>query len=253
MYRIYQKKFIIYTKINYNQDKNIDYLENLKKFENKFIIAFEDFDFNEINKDNRKEKISKNLTENKNFIYGEITFSALIQIIKAINDIDNMFLTKKDKIFLDIGSGTGKVVIGFYFFSIFKKLIGVEIMENLYFKSELIKEKVQNLEENKVIDEINFFNCDIFDYNITDVDVIFANSTCWSNEFLIRLRNKFNNEGKKGLIIINTDQNIFNIEDNDNFDAINKKNLLENWSFYQNIRIDSNWGYSILYISKKIK
>lgn len=164
--------------------------------------------------------------------------------MNLINNIDSLFFAEKNKIFLDIGSGTGKVVIGFYLFSLFKKCIGIELMENLYLKSELIKEKVL-LEDNK--NEISFINCDIFDYNIKDIDMIFANSTCWTKDFLDKLRIKFDKEGKEGLIVINTDQNMFNIN------AEECDYVIKNWDFFQKIKIDSNWGYSYLYVSRKVK
>lgn len=208
---------------------------------NIFNFIFSDFKIEEINSDNRKEKLEKKIIDNKNFIYGEVQLESLMDIVKLIEMKDSKYFLQKDKKFLDIGSGTGKAVIGMGLLNKFKVCNGVEIMENLFLKSELIKEKYFLYCKQKEFEhvEINFFNENILQYNnIHEADVIFANSTCWTRDFINQLYPQIR-KIKKNAYFVNTDQ-IF-------YHNISK----DIWEVYLKLKTQMSWGDSYLYVMRK--
>jgi len=247
-YRIYGKK-LSYKISKISQSTNINDSINNPSFnssnntrlENIFHKIYEEFDFSKINIENKKEKLQKNLILNKNFIYGESNFQAMLDILKFIEIKENNFFYDKNKIFLDLGSGIGKAVIAMSLFDKFKKCIGVEIMENLYFKSEIVKEKldIEYLFKNNLkISEIDFLFDDILNLDFSNYDVIFANSTCWTKEFINSLFPKIC-QLKKGAYFINTDQVFYPNLSN------------EIWEKKEKFKTQMSWGDSFIYAIRK--
>ena len=116
-------------------------------------------------------------------------------------------------VFYDLGSGTGKPVIAMSLMHKFKKLTGIEYLENLIKLSngiknnynQTIKEKFaknKNLLSFDTPNTIEFIQGDFLKKNWEDASVIFANSTCFSLDMINKIAKKVNKECKKGTIII---------------------------------------------------
>ena len=91
-------------------------------------------------------------------------------------------LRKGDCIFYDLGSGTGRGVFAAAMLHDFSKLIGIEVLDGLHRMSKQIYEDYRNnvlpkLPESKKNQKIDFVRCDFRDFDWSDGDLIFANST----------------------------------------------------------------------------
>ena len=77
-------------------------------------------------------------------VYGEIELGAISECFDFIRlNYPESFPEKEvnDKIFIDIGHGVGKGILAGALLYPFKKCIGIEILDSLYQKSEVLKAK----------------------------------------------------------------------------------------------------------------
>ena len=163
-------------------------------------------------------------------------------IYEYLNYCYKDIMNKKDLIFIDLGSGTGKAVISMSLMHYFKKIIGIEYLENIFNLSQeyknnyinIIKEK-QDLYNN--INNIEFIKGDFLKYNWENADIIFANSTCFSSDVINNIALKANKECKSGTIIITFTKNL------------NKLN--SDWELRDGFRRLMTWGVATIYIHKK--
>ena len=151
-------------------------------------------------------------------------------------------------IFYDLGSGTGKPVIAMSLMHKFKKLIGIEFLENLVKLSQGIKQNYnktinEKFEKNKKLlsfdkpNIIEFIQGDFFKQNWEDASVIFANSTCFSLEMINNMAEKANKECKKGTIIITFTK------------KLNKLN--RDWEIKDGFRRLMTWGIATIYVHRR--
>ena len=135
---------------------------------------------------------SEFIKKNYAYTYGELTYNGLESILNSINC--------KDKVFFDLGSGKGNVVIN----SIkikpsLKKSIGIELSKKRY------EEAFKNL--NSLINnekfKIQFLNNDILsnDINLNDADIIYISNLCFSDDVNRQIAHKLDNEIKSGTLI----------------------------------------------------
>ena len=98
-----------------------------------------------------------------------------------------------DGIFFDLGSGTGKAVIAMSLMHKFKKLLGIEYLENLIKLSQESKQNYDNtindlFVKNKELlsfdspNIIDFVQGDFLKQNWENATIIFANSTSFTVE-----------------------------------------------------------------------
>lgn len=163
-------------------------------------------------------------------LYGNLKFEGLNEIIKNINDYKgNKWI--KNKTFIDLGSGDGRVNIWSIYFNI-KKSIGIELSKKRHNIAMENKKKL-NIEDQE---KIEFINEDLFKYNMKDVDIIYISSYAFSETMKIKLFNKFDNELKKHTLIFSTKELI-----NNNLKFIKKFTVNQSWSeksemhFYEKI------------------
>ena len=153
-----------------------------------------------------------------------------------------------DGIFYDLGSGTGKPVIAMSLMHKFKKLTGIEFLENLVKLSKGIKniydEKIKDkFAKNKEIlsfntpNAIEFVKGDFFKHNWNDASVIFANSTCFSIQMIDQIADKANKECKSGTIIITFTK------------KLNKLN--SDWILKDGFRRLMTWGIATIYVHRR--
>jgi hypothetical protein len=141
----------------------------------------------------RDSKINKNFTYegeyDKRYVYGEIKRSGVDTLIEKISKYKN--ITDKD-VFIDIGSGTGKLLIHMGIKSKFKTLVGLELQKDRLEYSKIIKEQV--LPEKPIF----FLNKDVRDFDLSIGTVFFMNDLYFDEE----LRNDIYNRIPKGSHII---------------------------------------------------
>lgn len=113
------------------------------------------------------------------YIYGEVLCNGVDQIINKINRYFG-----NNYIFIDIGSGLGKIVIHN---AILAKgtFIGVDIVKERVMYAKYLKNKI--IPEN---DNVFFINKDIKDFDLSIANVVFLNSVSFDNKEVIEIYNK---------------------------------------------------------------
>ena len=149
-----------------------------------------------------------------------------------------------------MGSGTGKAIIAMSLFCPFKKLIGIEYLEglwNLSMRSKIFYEKTitdkfikfNGLFTMEETNKIDFYNGDFLRQKWNDAFIIFANSTCFTQDLMDKIGIKAKKECQTDTIII----------------TITKKltNLNEDWEFKDGFKRLMSWGVGsiFIYIKKK--
>ncbi len=132
--------------------------------------------------------------------YGEVTPEGISQILKDAGTSEGVFY--------DLGSGTGKGVVLASFFGNFSKMIGIEVLQELYDTSKNILKHYEEtvrpiLPESKKQQIINFINADFLEYDLTDADFIFSHSTCFLDEAMVALERRLGTlkNGTKVLVV----------------------------------------------------
>lgn len=120
--------------------------------------------------------------------YGEVTPEGFYKILKDAE-------TKNGGIFYDLGSGTGKAVMLAALFGNFSKLVGIEVIKNLFQTSLNILKRfdsevrpILSVERQKQIVEL--VNSDFLESNFLEADVVFIHSTCFFDELMIILEER---------------------------------------------------------------
>ncbi|MBI4225995.1 SAM-dependent methyltransferase [Candidatus Roizmanbacteria bacterium] len=138
---------------------------------------------------NISSKARKNLPyASKAHTYGEVTpdgFKKVLSDAKA----------KPGGIFYDLGSGTGKAVMLAALLGKFPKLVGIEIIKELYQVSINILGRFDPevrpiLPVEKQKQTIEFVNADFLEYDFSDADVVFTHATCFYDELMVALERK---------------------------------------------------------------
>jgi SAM-dependent methyltransferase len=124
--------------------------------------------------------------------YGELTLEGLKIIMNKID-------SKKDKVFVDLGSGNGNIVINaIKEHSNLYKSIGVEFSKSRHETAENnLKKENATIKNNK---KVKFLNNDILDdgFNYVDFDIIYISNLCFSDEINDKLSQKINKECNSG-------------------------------------------------------
>ncbi len=133
--------------------------------------------FNSLYKNVNGCKISisarKKLSNKSDFLYGEINLLSWKKIVERANP-------KKDGVFFDLGSGTGKSVIASHLLFNFRKSIGIELITELHEQALKIKENLKKIIDPKTQThvsnrELEFIQGDIFEIDLREADFIFLN------------------------------------------------------------------------------
>ncbi len=169
---------------------DINYAETL------FNHLFNNINGYQVSKNARKASA----IDTENLLYGELPFSSWQKIINRAN-------AKPDGVFIDLGSGTGRVVFASYLAFNFRKTIGIELLEGLHNKACEVKEEFDKNIRNKISThlkerEISFLLQNIFDADLREADFIFMNHPFKDGELFTKLEEKFLNELKPGTKIV---------------------------------------------------
>ena len=172
--------------------------------------------------------------------YGEIDFTSLGEIFETLTHRFNCL--PPNGVFYDLGSGTGKGVIGAALLGNFDHCIGIELLDSLYNISLNMKAKFEELRPTidldyaHVVDKIPQieFRCgNIFEVDWTDASVILANSTCFSQSMMLQIADV---GVRPGTVAISLSQRIPG----------------PNWIMLESIKKGVSWGYATLNIQRRI-
>lgn len=129
----------------------------------------------------KNERESKDLTEEKSLIYGEVEFSSFYRVLRKINP-------PAGQIFYDLGSGTGKALFVARLTQDFSKCIGIEILHSLHCQAERIvrryQEQVAPLLSLGTSTYAHAYEGSFLDFDWSDGDLVFANSTCFGDDLM---------------------------------------------------------------------
>ena len=176
------------------------------------------------------KKISKNERKklginNSNFVYGEISFKALAEIL-----YNNQYINLKNcHTFYDLGSGTGRAIFAASYIHNFRKLCGIEILQGLHQEATKIKNRYdQDFLSTRPYhlknQDISFIRASFLDIDITDADIIFINSTCFGDELVYQIEQLIN-KMKKGTYLISMTRKF----DNTSFTLISSESKICSW------------------------
>ena len=120
--------------------------------------------------------------------YGEVTPESVQAMLEAVG-------TRPGEVFYDLGSGTGKAVIFAALMNNFARCTGIELVEDLWASAELARQRYEsdvrpNLPVEQVAEEVSFLNGDMFDFDISDADVVFTHCTCFDDAMMSRISSK---------------------------------------------------------------
>ena len=133
------------------------------------------------------EKDRQIFTDNNyNSTYGTLTRDGFDEIISKL-DIS----TLKNKKFVDLGSGDGRVSI--WASEYFEMSYGIELSEERYLKSQENK-KIHNIKN------VEFHNMDILKFDISDMNVIYVSNLCFDKECIKKVSDKFSKELKNTIV-----------------------------------------------------
>ena len=168
-----------------------------------------------------------------NLTYGEVKFESFREILKKVKP-------GKGEIFYDLGSGTGKAVILASLLSPFKKIVGIELLEDLIKVSERVLRRFKKIVKERfpklVLPQIEFVQGNFLWEDFSEADVVFVHSTCFSDELMESLTNRLENL-KKGSRVITVTQKL----NSDSFRSFETESL------------DLSWGKGTVYFWEKIK
>lgn len=199
----------------------------------------QDYSFDYIKEEWNKEMDDKCFTS-ANYTYGEVEFVSLAEIFELIK-------TRHGPIpdggtFYDLGSGSGKAVLGAALIHNFSNCKGIEIMESLYGISDKIYEVYQQMRLHLVytypdlwssLPDIHFSLGDMFDQAYSDASFIFINSTCFDSTTMERLSS------------LPVPADTWAV-------TLTKSLRSPNWKLKQSLRKAMSWGEATVHIHQRI-
>jgi len=134
--------------------------------------------------DGEKEKYEK---KDVYLTYGEILYPAVDAIINYAP------VTEKD-VFLDLGSGIGKVVLQWFFKSPIKTAYGIEAYHSRHEVARAVKKKIKAEMPELFVNGRNFHfhKGNFLDADFDRVSIVFTCSTCFSDELMLSIGEKIN-------------------------------------------------------------
>lgn len=121
----------------------------------------------------------------KSFVYGEVLPDSFYEILSTMEP-------RPGQIFYDMGSGVGKPSFLAYLLFDFKKAIGIELVEPLFAESIKVKKRFDNdykpvLGDKVAGRELTYINGDFLKHDVSDGDIMYLPSTCYSDELMAGL------------------------------------------------------------------
>lgn len=141
-------------------------------------------------------------SRNRNLTYGEIDFDGFLQLLYEVPEIT------KRRVFYDLGSGVGKVVVAAALLGNFIEVNGIEIVPPLHEQAVMAANHCRAL---KNLPSINFFQGDFLQGDYTRADLVFTHSTCFSQSLMYALEEALS-VLSPGVIVLTVSQSLPKME-----------------------------------------
>ena len=178
-------------------------MKKKQKFKNNFVI-----DRNDYLIDENLEIHSKNFTSfNSSYFYGEADITDIYKIINTIIENNYDIENENNLTFIDIGSGTGKLILYLYEHSQLNS-VGIEVIKHRYLKSLELLEQITN---DKKINKVNYPEFILDDFKniyFGNYDILYCCNLVFSDEDNNILYDKLINECKGHVILFNYNNKI---------------------------------------------
>lgn len=161
--------------------------------------------------------------------YGEILYQSMNKLLAI------MPLSESD-VFVDFGSGVGKIVAQVFLNSAVKEAYGIEIRSSLHEQAIIASQRIyQDLPEfysgNR---KLHFLMGDFLDIPLPKITVAFINSTCFTQKLLLSLGNVLNH--------IPSIHTVF---------STRPIGSLQDLKFKNAVRVECSWDSALCYVYKK--
>jgi len=123
----------------------------------------------------REDRAASVMQDTQSLTYGEISFLSFSSVLDLVNVVPG-------ESFCDLGSGAGKAVLAARMLQPFSKCDGVELLRGLHRMSELALEKAEQTGNEWC--PASFVHASLLTYDWSGYDVVYAASTCFSDELL---------------------------------------------------------------------
>ncbi|MDR1425682.1 MAG: hypothetical protein LBI70_01660 [Rickettsiales bacterium] len=167
----------------------------------------------------KQQKISNKYE--KDLIYGEVPLELLYALF--VLEPTKSYLAGR-KIFYDLGSGVGNILIGSYLIGNFEKYIGIELLDSLYNLSLEARKNLCAIDK-KAENSLFFKHGNILDFNIGDGDVLFFCCPNREQKIMQEMEKKFL-DTKRGALIFSL---IHAFEDDRNFNMLDSSMVKTTW------------------------
>ena len=142
----------------------------------------------------------KSLTNTSiNLVYGEMDKKSCKDSINILKDFCKLNGTEN---VLDLGSGIGKIVMAMHYTDMFRNVDGVEIVDTLVSDCKGVLQ-LYGETFNKNISNIHIYEGDSLQFDISNYDIIFSNTTVDDN-FRKELTQKISEEAKTNCVVISS-------------------------------------------------
>lgn len=159
---------------------------------------------------------------------GEIFYS-------SINKLFSEVVFNEHDVFVDLGSGLGKMVLQVYLQTAVKAVYGIELLPELHAKAQLAAKKVQQDVEPFCAERKLIFLCgDFFKIDFTPATIVFINAICFGQDIVRKLGRVLNT-----LPLIHT---IITLRPMDNLNEFFLKKILH---------LEGSWDSALCYIYQK--
>ena len=174
----------------------------------------------------------------KHLIYGEIGFKTLEKIY---NKKSVQPFLKNISNFCDLGSGTGRIVVGSsLLLPNLKSYSGIELLDELHQKATEIKEILSNYRAD-LSEKICFIKDSFFNVDLSKFDIIFMHYPMKNAESLyLELEEKMKKELKTGAVVISVIRKMKNI---DIFPLVKKMSIEADYgttTIYYHVKYEKN-------------
>ena len=182
----------------------------------------------ELGKDlSNRDRTDTSKKSEQSLLYGEIEFESFFQLLRK-------FQPCSGGVFYDLGSGTGKAVVLARILCDFNICTGIELLQSLHNQANNIGQRYSH-EERDEYGDLSFLQASITDFDWSDGDFVFANSTNFDEELMKSLSEK-STLLKPGSIVVTLTKPIKN----------NKFEMVEV------MRSKMSWGRATIYIQRRL-
>ncbi|CAM9418751.1 unnamed protein product [Ectocarpus sp. 4 AP-2014] len=183
----------------------------------------------------KAERRRKGLMDDRALIYGEVDFASFATILREISALTE---SKTGEIFYDLGSGTGKALYVARLTQDFTHCVGIEILQPLHTAAQLVTNRfnahVKRLLDRRCPQNASVFAGSFLEYDWSDGDCVFANSTCFPEDLMDALARQAE-ELKPGSIVVTFTKGL----DSTAFEVLSKR------------RFEMSWGPATVFIHRR--